>query len=59
MQRCNRAWLLWSFTVTSPRYLEMIEQKFGPETVSHIKDMTAHRLVRRFVPSGEAVHTTR
>jgi radical SAM superfamily enzyme YgiQ (UPF0313 family) len=31
---------------TNPRYLEMIERRFGPETVGHIRQMTAHRLER-------------
>lgn len=34
---------------TSPRYLEMIREKFGPETVSHVKEMVSHRLERRYV----------
>jgi radical SAM superfamily enzyme YgiQ (UPF0313 family) len=28
------------------RYLEMIERRFGPETLAHIKQMTSHRLER-------------
>lgn len=32
------------------RYLEMVAQRFGAETVEHVRDMTAHRLERRFVP---------
>jgi len=31
---------------TSPRYLEVIRQKFGDPTVQHIQEMTAHTLVR-------------
>jgi anaerobic magnesium-protoporphyrin IX monomethyl ester cyclase len=31
---------------TSPRYLAMVEQRFGPETVAHVRQMTSHRLVR-------------
>ena len=31
-----------------PAYLELIRTKFGPDTVDHIRDMTAHRLERRF-----------
>ena len=27
-------------------YLEMVRQKFGEDTVGHIRDMTAHHLVR-------------
>jgi anaerobic magnesium-protoporphyrin IX monomethyl ester cyclase len=30
----------------NPRYLEMIEKKFGPETVQHIQEMASHPLVR-------------
>lgn len=36
---------------TSPRYLEMIRQRFGPETEQHIKEMVSHRLVRHHVPA--------
>ena len=32
----------------SPRYLRMIEEKFGADTVEHIKGMLEHKLVRRF-----------
>src|SRR3990172_7062703 len=30
----------------NPRYLEMIDHKFGPETVQHIREMASHQLVR-------------
>lgn len=30
----------------NPNYLDMIGRKFGPETVQHIREMTAHKLVR-------------
>lgn len=32
---------------TSPRYLDMIARTFGPETAQHIRDMAAHKLVRK------------
>lgn len=32
---------------TDPRYLEMIERKFGPQTVAGIRRMTEHRLKRQ------------
>ena len=32
----------------SPRYLEMVQRKFGPDTVHHIREMSAHKIVRRF-----------
>lgn len=32
-----------------PKYLEMIEQKFGPETVQHIQNMAAHKLERQLL----------
>ena len=32
---------------SSPRYLEMVERKFGAATVEHIKQMTSHALVRQ------------
>lgn len=33
---------------TNPRYLDMINEKFGPETVEHICEMTSHRLERKY-----------
>ncbi len=37
----------------SPRYLDMIRQKFGEETVAHIREMASHPLARRHAaPSG-------
>ena len=32
-------------------YLEMVRQKFGEDTVSHIREMTAHHLVRLHAPA--------
>ncbi len=32
----------------NPRYLKMIEEKFGPETLTHIKEMLKHKIKRRF-----------
>ncbi len=32
----------------SPRYLEMVAQKFGPETAQHVQEMAAHPLERKF-----------
>jgi len=40
---------------TSPRYLEMVASKFGPETAQHIREMTAHRLERKYVPNANRV----
>jgi anaerobic magnesium-protoporphyrin IX monomethyl ester cyclase len=34
---------------TNPSYLDMIERRFGPTTVAHLKDMTSHRLERLHV----------
>jgi radical SAM superfamily enzyme YgiQ (UPF0313 family) len=31
---------------TNPRYLDMVERRFGPETVAHIRAMTGHGLER-------------
>jgi anaerobic magnesium-protoporphyrin IX monomethyl ester cyclase len=31
-----------------PRYLEMIREKFGEDTLAHIREMTSHRLERQF-----------
>jgi len=33
---------------SNPRYLKMIEEKFGPETVTHIKKMLKHEIKRKF-----------
>jgi anaerobic magnesium-protoporphyrin IX monomethyl ester cyclase len=32
-----------------PRYLEMVERKFGAETAHHIREMASHNLVRRHI----------
>lgn len=32
----------------SPRYMDMIHKRFGPETVAHIREMTKHRLKRKY-----------
>ena len=32
----------------SSRYLDMITEKFGPETTSHIQEMASHKLVRQY-----------
>ena len=37
----------------SPRYLEMVRQKFGDPTVQHIQEMTAHTLVRNQLPMAD------
>jgi radical SAM superfamily enzyme YgiQ (UPF0313 family) len=34
-----------------PRYLEMVEKKFGKETVDHVRAMASHKLVRQNVSS--------
>lgn len=34
----------------SPRYLEMVRQKFGEETAQHIQEMASHRLIRKHLP---------
>ncbi len=31
---------------TSPSYLEMVERRFGTDTVRHVREMTSHRLER-------------
>ena len=36
----------------SPRYLEMVRRKFGPQTEAHIRRMTSVRLVRKHVPGA-------
>jgi anaerobic magnesium-protoporphyrin IX monomethyl ester cyclase len=37
---------------TNPKYLTMIGQKFGPETVEHIHEMLGHQLQRTHVPAA-------
>jgi radical SAM superfamily enzyme YgiQ (UPF0313 family) len=37
---------------TDVRYLEMVREKFGEDTVAHIRQMTAHRLERLFAAGG-------
>lgn len=37
---------------TSPRYLEMVAQKFGPATVQHIQEMTSLKLERQYVSTS-------
>ncbi len=32
----------------SPKYLDMITRKFGPETTQHIRDMASYKLVRKY-----------
>ncbi|MBI1923206.1 radical SAM protein, partial [Candidatus Poribacteria bacterium] len=32
----------------SPKYLDMITRKFGPETAQHIREMASHQLVRQY-----------
>jgi radical SAM superfamily enzyme YgiQ (UPF0313 family) len=33
----------------SPRYLELVEHKFGPATRAHVAEMSRHRLARKYV----------
>ena len=33
----------------SPKYLDMITRKFGPETAQHIRDMASYKLVRNLL----------
>ncbi len=40
---------------SSPRYLEMVEQKFGRETLDHIREMSSIRLVRKNVPGRSII----
>jgi radical SAM superfamily enzyme YgiQ (UPF0313 family) len=32
---------------SDPRYLQMVERKFGPQTVEHVREMASHKLVRQ------------
>jgi anaerobic magnesium-protoporphyrin IX monomethyl ester cyclase len=40
---------------TNPRYLNMVEQKFGNKVVEHMKHMTNHNLDRNFKPTKPIV----
>lgn len=40
----DRAWQVYH---NSPRYLDMITQKFGPGTAQHIREMASHEIVRQ------------
>ena len=42
----DRAFLTY---FNSPGYLEMIERKFGPDTVQHIRDMVSFKLERQHI----------
>lgn len=35
---------------THPSYLSYVERRFGADTLAHIKEMSAHRLERKFAP---------
>lgn len=39
---------------SNPRYLQMIEQKFGPEEVGHIKEMLTLKVRRKLLEAGGA-----
>jgi len=32
----------------APRYLNLVREKFGPATVEHLRQMTAHKLIRQY-----------
>jgi radical SAM superfamily enzyme YgiQ (UPF0313 family) len=38
---------------TSPKYLQMVADKFGKATVDHIREMTTHKLSRKHVPASK------
>lgn len=37
---------------TNPRYLEMVERKFGRETLEHVKGMTTYKLKRKLLEAA-------
>jgi anaerobic magnesium-protoporphyrin IX monomethyl ester cyclase len=43
---------------THPRYLEMAERRFGPDTVEHLRQMTAYRLERDLLDGTMEVEPT-
>jgi len=38
---------------SSPRYLNMVAERFGAETLEHIKSMSTHKLRRKLLTNGE------
>jgi hypothetical protein len=42
---------------SNPAYLDLLQRKFGPETVRHVREMTAHKLVRKY--TGPLAEQTR
>jgi radical SAM superfamily enzyme YgiQ (UPF0313 family) len=40
---------------TSPKFLDLVANKFGPGTAQHIREMSAHKLERKLVPSAANV----
>lgn len=46
----------WAFTeyFTNPMYLDMVEKKFGLETLEHIKQMTTYKLRRNLLEQAAA-----
>tara|TARA_Y100001949_G_scaffold174973_1_gene183626 strand:+ start:5502 stop:6917 length:1416 start_codon:yes stop_codon:yes gene_type:complete len=42
----------WRVYFNNPGYLDMVDQKFGPETVRHIQEMASHKLERNYIPSA-------
>ena len=41
----------WQVYFNNSGYLDMVNHKFGPETVRHIQEMASHTLERKHVPS--------
>lgn len=46
LQFRDRAWQIY---FDNPRYLEMINSRFGPKTVDHVREMAGHQLAREYV----------
>ena len=36
---------------TNSRYIDLVNNRFGPETVKHLQEMTEHKLTRQIVPT--------
>jgi hypothetical protein len=36
----------------NPRYLEMVREKFGAETLAHVQDMTRHKIKRKLLENA-------
>ena len=52
---CASATTRSTCTTRISRYLDMVREKFGDDTVAHIREMTSHRLERQHALKGRSV----